>query len=150
MPTYAITADATEVNEGSSVTFTVAVTESEIETYYWTIAGTNVVNSDFSDTTIQGTVSIIGSAGVASVIIPLAADVTLEGYEYFILQLRTDAYDGEIVAISPVVTIVDTSDGVPPLTLENGRIGTLSTDSGQLLYAFNDVVYKVTGTPISF
>jgi hypothetical protein len=150
MSTYLVTASTSTVNEGSTATFTVSVTESETETYYWTIAGTDVATADFADTTIQGTVSIIGSAGTSTVIKTLASDVTTEGYEYFILQLRTGAYDGEIVAISPVVTIVDTSDGVPPLTIKNGRIGTLSTDTGQLLYAFNDVVYKVTGTPISF
>ena len=150
MATYLVTASTSTVNEGDSVTFTVAVTESESTTYYWTLAGTDVVTGDFFDTAVQGTISIVGSSGSADVIKTLTSDTTLEGYEYFILQVRIDAYDGEIVAVSPVVTVVDTSDGVPALTLENGRIGTLSTNSGQMLYVYNDIVYKVTGTPISF
>lgn len=150
MSTYLVTASTSTVNEGDSVTFTIAVTESETETYYWTLAGTDVVTGDFSDTAVQGTISIVGSAGSEDVVKSLTSDDTTEGYEYFILQVRIGAYDGEIVAVSPVVTVVDTSDGVPALTLANGRIGSLSSDAGQLIYTYNDVVYKVDGTLVSF
>lgn len=149
MPTYAITADLTEVNEGTTTTFTVATTEVDNGTpLYWTIAGTNVGASDFVSASTSGFVTITGNA--ASFTTTVQNDTTLEGYEYYIAQLRTDSTTGTIVAVSQNIVITDTSNGVPPLTLANGRIGSLSSDAGQLIYTYNDVVYKVDGTLVSF
>ena len=148
MPTYAITADATEVNEGTIVTFTVATTEVDNGTIlYWTIAGANVTTADFVSSTISGSVTITGNA--ASFTTTVKNDTTLEGYEFFIAQLRTDSISGNIVAASETVRVTDTSTGGVVNDPENGRLGSVSNESSKPAYYVNGAWYKVTGTAIS-
>jgi plastocyanin len=147
MPTYAITADDIEVNEGSVVTFTIATTEvANGTTLYWTVAGTNVNASDFVSASISGSIIITGNA--ASFTTTVRNDSSLEGYEYYIVQLRTDSISGEIVAVSQNIAILDTSTGGIVNDPENGRLGCVSNESSKPAYYVNGVWYKVTGTAI--
>jgi hypothetical protein len=147
MPTYAITADATEVNEGTLVTFSVATTEVADGVLYWTIAGSNVTTADFVSSTISGSVTITGNAG--SFTTTVKNDTTLEGYEFFIAQLRTDSTSGTVVAVSQNIEILDTSTGGVVNDPENGRLSRASNDLSKPVYRSNGVWYKVTGTAIS-
>jgi hypothetical protein len=145
--TYNITANATEVNEGAVVTFTVATTEVNNGTVlYWTIAGTNVNSSDFVSATTSGSVTVTGNA--ASFTTTLRNDSSLEGYEFFIAQLRTDSISGTVVAVSQNIAILDTSTGGIVNDPENGRLGCVSNESSKPAYYVNGVWYKVTGTAI--
>ena len=145
--TYNITANATEVNEGSVVTFTVATTEVNNGTVlYWTIAGTNVNSSDFVSATTSGSVTVTGNA--ASFTTTLRNDSSLEGYEFFIAQLRTDSTSGTVVAVSQNIEILDTSTGGVVNDPDNGRLSCASNDSSKPVYRSNGVWYKVTGTAI--
>jgi hypothetical protein len=157
MATYLITPSVTEVDEGGSIVFTIDITAGDATTYGVTIvSGTTTTYVDADDFNPVGgmwynfTLTNELTSGVYTITNVLSLDAALEGPEFFIAQLRETNTSGAVLAVTQAIVINDTSDGVPPLTIENGRIGTLSTDTGQLLYAFNDVVYKVTGTPISF
>jgi hypothetical protein len=147
MPTYSITADEIDVDEGTVVTFTVATTEVDNDTtLYWTIAGTDVNTSDFVSSSISGSVNIIGNT--ASFTTTVRNDTTLEGYEFFIAQLRTDSITGTVVAVSENIRVTDTSTGVVLDDPENGRFGAVANESSKPAYYANGVWYKVTGTAI--
>jgi len=147
MPTYSITANATDVDEGTVVTFTVATTEVDNDTtLYWTIAGTNVGTADFVSSSISGSVNIIGNT--ASFTTTVKNDTTLEGYEFFIAQLRTESITGTVVAVSENIRVTDTSTGVVLDDPENGRLGAVANESSKPAYYANGVWYKVTGTAI--
>jgi hypothetical protein len=148
MPTYDITADAVEVNEGTVVTFTVATTEvADATTLYWTVAGTDVDAGDFVSASTSGSITITGNA--ASFTTTVRNDSSLEGYEYYVVQLRTDSISGAVVAVSQNIAILDTSTGGVVNDPENGRLGCVSNESSKPAYYVNGVWYKVTGTAIS-
>jgi len=147
MPTYAITADDIEVNEGTVVTFSVATTEvANGTTLYWTVAGTNVNASDFVSASTSGSITITGNA--ASFTTTVRNDSSVEGYEYYVVQLRTDSISGAVVAVSQNIAILDTSTGGVVNDPENGRLGCVSNESSKPAYYVNGVWYKVTGTAI--
>jgi plastocyanin len=147
MPTYAITANDIEVNEGTVVTFTIATTEVvNGTTLYWTVAGTNVNASDFVSAATSGSIIITGNA--ASFTTTVRNDSSLEGYEYYVVQLRTDSISGAIVAVSQNIAILDTSTGGVVNDPANGKLGCVLNDSSKPVYRSNGVWYKVTGTAI--
>jgi hypothetical protein len=101
-PTYTLTPAADNVDEGSSLTFTVGGTDVPDGTYYWTIE-TNA--GDFS--TGSGEVSVTNSSG--SFTVTPDTDTTTEGSETFTVSLRADSIAGDILVTSDSVTINDTS-----------------------------------------
>ena len=111
-PTYTLTPAANNVNEGSSLEFTVGGTNIPAGTYYWTID-----NGSEDFTTTNGTVSVTGNSGLFTV--TPTADATTEGSETFIVALREGSTSGTILASSGSVTINDTSLApVPPFSLD--------------------------------
>jgi hypothetical protein len=110
-PTYGITPTFNNVDEGSSVTFTVSGLDVPNGTYYWTVSN----SGDF--VTSSGSFSMTSNSGSFSV--TPAADVTSEGSETFSASVRTGSTSGTIVATSSSVTINDTSLApVPPFSLQ--------------------------------
>ncbi len=108
-PSYTVTQSVTSANEGSVVTFTVnTVNVADSTTLYWTLGGVSgtVTSNDFTTNT-SGTVPINSDTGTVQVTIK--NDLTTEGSEQFVLQLRTDSTSGTVVATSSTVTINDTS-----------------------------------------
>ena len=111
-PTYTLTPAANNVNEGSSLEFTVGGTNIPAGTYYWTID-----NGSEDFTTTDGTVSVTGNSGLFTV--TPTADATTEGSQTFIVALREGSTSGTILASSGSVTINDTSLGpAPPFSLD--------------------------------
>jgi hypothetical protein len=109
--TYEVTPAANNVDEGSSLEFTVSGTNITNGTYYWTIQD-NI--SDFD--TSSGEVTITDNAG--SFTVTPSADATTEGSETFTVSLREGSIAGIILANSTSVTINDTSlDPVPPFSM---------------------------------
>lgn len=109
-PSYSISASSTNVNEGSSVTFTVITQNVSSGTIlYWTTSTqTGTINSsDFNDGSTSGSFTINNNSG--SITRTLSNDTTTEGTESFQLQVRTGSTSGAVVATSPTVTINDTS-----------------------------------------
>jgi hypothetical protein len=97
--TYTLTAGASSVNEGSSVTFTAGGTNIPNGTYYWTITN----SGDFGTT--SGSFTISGNSGSFSV--SPTADATTEGSETFTATIRDASFTA--LATSGSVTINDTS-----------------------------------------
>ena len=115
--TYSAIASATTVNEGSSVTINFLTTNFGTGTLYWNI---NPVASPFLNamdfgSPMSGSVNIVNDVG--STLILVNADQTTEGNEQFNVLLRVNSVNGNIVATSQTVTIVDTSVDpvVPPV-----------------------------------
>ena len=109
-PTYAVSPDNTSKNEGTTLTYTITTTNvANGTTLYWTKTGTSS-NADFSSgdlASTNGSFTITSNTGsVAGVI---SNDVTTEGSETLIFEVRTGSTSGTIVATSSTVTIVDTS-----------------------------------------
>ena len=104
---YSITNSANSVNEGSSVTFTFTfTTDGNDGTFYWTNVG-SATTSDFTDSITSG--SFITTAGTGSIVRTLTSDVTTEGAETVMLQIRSGSFSGPVVALSSAVTVNDTS-----------------------------------------
>lgn len=101
VPTYSITPSASNIDEGSILTFNVSGTYITNGTYYWTT--TNA--ADFA--TSSGSFTITSNTG--SFTVTPAADSTTEGPETFTASVRTDSITGTILATSSSVTINDTS-----------------------------------------
>ena len=125
VPTYAISATTDHPNplhnnlihEGSLVsTFTITTTDVPDGTVlYWTSDTPSyapVTANDFTDNTLQGSVTIIGNSAVITR--QALADNLTEGPETFRLQLRTDSVTGYIVASSNYIGISDTSKTILP------------------------------------
>ena len=112
-PTYTLTPAANNVNEGSSLEFTVGGTNIPAGTYYWTID-----NGSEDFTTIDGTVYVDGNYGTFTV--TPTADATTEGSQTFIVALREGSTGGTILASSGSITINDTSQTppAPPFSLD--------------------------------
>jgi len=108
---YSITPNTSTINETTSNTVILSISTVNIAdntTLYWTISGSTP--ADFSDNSNTGSVTIINNS--ASITKSLSADVTLEGSESFVVQLRTGSTSGPIVAVATAITVSDTS--VPP------------------------------------
>ena len=127
---YSVTADTYTVNEGSAVTYTITTTGIPDGTiYYWTTAGTTVA-SDFTPAAISGSVVITNNTG--TVTRTLMNDISTEGAETIIFQLRRDSISGEIMATSPSVDVADTSTS-PAITPY--AIIPIATASGNTKYS---------------
>ena len=154
-PTYIITPDVTTVNEGSTVTFNITTTNVANGTViYWRTILDGTDSADFTDGNTYGSVTISNNA--ATVSRGLAADaLTEQGLERFALRLHSSldptpdksTNDGPILATSPFVTVVDTSQTLnanysitPSLTTVNEgqtvvfTVNTTNVQSGTVLY----------------
>jgi hypothetical protein len=119
--TYALAPNATLVNEGATVTFTVTTVNFGSGTLYWTLEGIlgTINNSDFSSpanaVSAGGSVTITDNSG--SFAVALSNDATTEGAESFRANLRTGSTSGPVVATSSTVAVTDTS--VPAIQIIN-------------------------------
>ena len=112
--TYSFSGPATStVNEGSTVTYTVATTNFGSGTLYWTIEAVSgtINNADFSNpanaVTAGGSVAIVSNSGSFS--LTISNDITTEGTESYLVRLRITSTSGTIVATSNTITITDSS-----------------------------------------
>jgi hypothetical protein len=101
-PTYTITPVANNVDEGSSLEFTIGGTNITNGTYYWTVDG----NGPFDDGE-NGSFEIANNLG--SITVTPTADTTTEGSETFTLSIRSDSISGTVLQTSESITINDTS-----------------------------------------
>jgi hypothetical protein len=112
-PTYTLTPAANNVDEGSSLEFTVGGTNIINGTYYWTIE----TGAYWNIATTDGTVVVTDNSGTFSV--TPTADVTTEEEQTFTVALRSVSITGTILETSESITINDTSlTPVAPFSLE--------------------------------
>ncbi len=133
--TYALNfAGGNIVNEGSEQILAVGGTNVIAGTYYWTIE-TNA--GDFATT--SGEVTVTGGSGLSLgtfSVIP-TEDATTEGDQTFTVALRSGSVTGTILAISPGITINDTSL-TPIVRLTSGTaLGFNGTDNRHVIVADN-------------
>jgi hypothetical protein len=145
-PTYTLTPPALNVDEGSSLTFTVGGTNISDGTYYWTIE-TNA--GDVTES--SGSFAITGNSGTFSV--TPYEDSTTEGVETFIVYLRSGSITGSVLA-SETITINDTSFTIGGTLSINGQTRDWSTTNATAptyaAYTYPDnssgSVHTLTGT----
>lgn len=114
--TYSVSPSTSSVNEGSSVTWTVTTTNvADSTTLYWTNSGTTVAG-DFTGGANSGSFTITSNSGSFS--LTLSNDLTTEGSETIIIQIRTGSTSGTIVATASTVTVNDTSFPTNPTSVE--------------------------------
>ena len=104
-PSYTLTPSTSTPNEGTTVSFTLAGTNTYTGTHYYSLAGTAANSTDLSSD-LTGSYSYGGSTGVFS--ITIRDDLTTEGNETFTVNARVNSTSGPIVASSGI-TIQDTS-----------------------------------------
>lgn len=101
---YFLTLSSNTINEGANITANVStIGVDEGTTLYWEI---DANQGDFINS--NGSVVTVGVN--ADIILNANADMTTEGVEIANLILRTDNASGTIVATSPIISIVDTSE----------------------------------------
>ena len=101
-----ITPSTSSVNEGSSVTWTISAVGFGTGTLYYTNSGTTNA-SDFSDGLNSGSIAITADSGTLTK--TLLNDLSTEGSETIIIQIRTGSTSGTVVGTSNTVTVADTS-----------------------------------------
>lgn len=104
-----VTPSATTVNEGDTVTFTVAGTNTTNGTYYYTIEQpvADLTGADFSSGSLSGSFTITsnsGSFGITSV-----KDLTTEGDSTFAVYVRSGSITGPVIGTSAEINLVDSS-----------------------------------------
>ena len=103
---YSITPNVTLVSEGDPVVFNITTTGVTNGTLvYWKNVGTTAA-ADFSNTD-SGSVAIQGST--ASITRTATADLTTEGEETIVIQLRSGNANGPLEVTSVTVRVIDTS-----------------------------------------
>ena len=113
-PTYSLVPVANNVDEGSSLLYTITTTNVPNETIlYWSILNITTIDSRFSIT--NGSTKISNNVGTFS-INPIADKIT-EGPTTFNVNLSTVSIFGTIVATAEIVTINDTSTTPPTYLL---------------------------------
>ena len=143
--TYSMSSAADNVDEGSSLSFTVTTTNvADSTTLYWKVT-TNA--ADFSTST--GTVSVTSNSGSFSV--TPTADSSTEGSETFDVTLYTDSGYANSVASVTGITINDTSQAYSAWAdlstatyVRDNTFGYTTSDSWRALY------FKTDGTKIFY
>ena len=111
---YNFRPNTTSINEGQTVTWTVATTNFGNGTLYYNNSGTTSA-ADFTDGVNSGSINIVNDQGSLSK--TLVNDLTTEGSETIILNLRTGSLSGNIVTTANTVTVGDTSLTVPTYSI---------------------------------
>ena len=110
VPTYSLTPSATSINEGNTLTTTVATTNvASGTTVYYALSGTGISAADFSSGALTGQVSVDAN-GSASFSHTLAKDVTTEGVESIRVQLFSDSSRSQLLASSKDIVLSDIID----------------------------------------
>lgn len=153
VPYYNVTASTSNVNEGSSVTFTVVATGIATgTTIYWSNEGTTTA-SDFTQNINNG--SITFDTNTKTVTLTVKNDYTTESVESIIFRIRKDSVNGDFIdPIDPYtttasVTVNDTSIPVvesftPPTSPVNEGsallwlVNTVGFPLGTVLYWTNE------------
>jgi hypothetical protein len=148
VPYYNVTASTSNVNEGSSVTFTIVATGIAVgTTIYWSNEGTTLA-SDFTQNVNNG--SITFNTSTKTVQFTVKNDYTTEGIESIIFRLRSDSVNGPFIepipgyATTASVTVNDTS--IPVVESFTGTASPVNEGS-QLQWLVNTIGFP-DGTTI--
>lgn len=104
-PSYTLTPSTSTPNEGTTVTMTLAGTNTYTGTHYYSLEGTAATASDISSD-LTGSFSFDGSSGTFT--IDIRDDFTTEGSETLTVKARVNSTTGPVVGVS-TITIQDSS-----------------------------------------
>ena len=129
---YAITASTPSQDEGRSIVYTITTTGvSDGTMLYWINVGTTS-GADFPNAVNDGSVSIVNNT--ATITRPAEADLTTEGTESVIIELRSGSVNGPLLATSSTSQIVDVSTTPPVLTYDVAPASTIVEEGGTLIF----------------
>lgn len=86
------------------------------------------VSTDFTDGTLSGIVTV--GSGRTSFTKTLVADLTTEGLETFVVNLRTGSASGPIVSTSPLISLIDSSVAVSVISVTSYSLWTSLSSIG--------------------
>jgi tRNA threonylcarbamoyladenosine modification (KEOPS) complex Pcc1 subunit len=136
-PTYTITPAAASVNEGESLTFTVATTDVTNETpLNWALTNAG----DFATST--GNVTINSNSGTFSV--TPTADLTTEGAETFTASIYTGSTNGTPVATSSPATIINDRSTTPVILSSDATLSALTVSNVTLSFSPDTTSYTAS------
>jgi len=152
---YTLTPSAASINEGSTLTTSVATTDvASGTTLYYSLSGTGINTADFSSGALTGS-GTVSSSGSFSFSHTLANDLSTEGTETLNIKLYSDSSRSTQVGSTASISIADTSKTPPTYTLTPSgssinegstlttSIATTDVASGTTLY------YALSGTGIN-
>ena len=109
---FSVTPSASSINEGSTLTTTVAtISGLSGTTLYYSLSGSGITATDFSSGALTGS-GIVGSDGTFTFTNTLANDLTTEGTETLNIKLFSDSARSMQVGSTASVSIADTSKAV--------------------------------------
>ena len=151
IPTYSVGISTDNVNEGSSVEFTVnTVGIASGTTLYFSTGGTTVA-ADFTDNSLTGSFNIVGvgttSAGIATFSRVLVAEPPgSEGTENFSITIRTGSTSGTAVTTTPSITVNDIFPSYDFVLTNQSGIVTDIADEGEVVTVTLNTTNIATGT----
>lgn len=105
---YSVVPSKTRIREGETVNINFLATYSNPSaTLYWVIVG-NIQGADFTVTDLSGSISLSG--GTALLQKTLVDDLTLEGIEYFRVELRRGSVSGDLLAVSTAILVEEATE----------------------------------------
>jgi len=156
IPAYTVTSSAGTINEGSTLTTTVATTNVATgTTLYWSVGGTGINTSDFSAGALTGS-SVVDTDGKFSIAHTAANDLATEGDETLQIKLFADSALTAQAGSTASVTLKDTSltpaptYAVTPSSSSINEGATLTTNVATTNVASGTTLYwSVGGTGIN-
>ena len=151
IPTYSVGISTDNVNEGSSVEFTVNTSGiASGTTLYFSTSGTTVA-ADFTDNSLTGSFNIVGvgttSAGIATFSRSLVAEGPgTEGTENFNITIRTGSTSGTAVTTTPTITVNDIFPSYNFVLTNQSGIVTNIAEEGELVTVTLNTTNIATGT----
>ena len=151
IPTYSVGISTDNVNEGSSVEFTVnTVGIAPGTTLYFSTGGTTVA-ADFTDNSLTGSFNIVGvgttNAGIATFSRALVAEGPgTEGTENFNITIRTGSTSGTAVTTTPSITVNDIFPSYDFVLTNQSGIVTDIADEGEVVTVTLNTTNIATGT----
>jgi hypothetical protein len=147
-PTYSLTTDRTNVDEGGTVNVTLATTNLAAgSTVDYTISGTGISGADFAGGLLTGTFTI-DAAGQAVVPLGLLADATTEGPETLTIALANGKASADVVVNDTSVTPPTYALTTDKANADEGGIVNVTLATTNLV-AGSTVDYTISGAGIS-
>jgi hypothetical protein len=138
VPTYSVTSNATynsstsryEINEGSTVRFTITTTGiSDGTTLYWSNEGITSA-ADFANKLNAGSFTVTNNVGYVD--LTLVNDLAIEGTESISLRVRTGSITGNLTnGLSPPIYVLDTSTPSTLFRINSIIASPLAVNEGQ-------------------
>ena len=148
---YSVGISTDNVNEGSSVEFTVnAVGIAVGTTLYFSTSGTTVA-ADFTDNSLTGSFNVVGNGTTTGTIATFSRALVAEppgseGTENFSITIRTGSTSGTAVTTTPTITVNDIFPSYDFVLTNQSGIVTDIAEEGELVTVTLNTTNIATGT----